>query len=288
MAAKRPLGFSTLRMAATLLLVLVLPCHGGVKFNIGKALDKAKEIKDDKRLKQLKALLPISLDEEIELGERVAAKIQHQYGVYHHEPLERYVALVGTAVSWQGERKEIKYSYTILDSDEINAFAAPGGFVMITRGLLEEMRNEAELACVLGHETWHVEDKDEIRRVEKAQRVGILASEAISAMSDQELGEVADYCYSILEKGRSREDEFQADAEGVRFAAGVGYAPHAMSALLGRLKKEPAKTPLKKLQATHPAMGERIDMLNRQEYDGKASVLLEKRFQKNVVQVLGS
>lgn len=282
------------RFPATCILLLSLLClltrvaDAGFKINIGKAVKTVEDIKDDKRLKQLKALLPISVEEEVILGARVAAQIQNSYGIYHNDTIERYLALVGTAVAWQGSRNELTYSFTVLDSDEINAFAAPGGHVMISRGLLSAMRNEAELACVLGHELWHIEAKHEVKRVESAQRVGTLTNEALAAMTDQELDEIADHCYSILEKGRSREDELEADIRGVSLAAAVGYAPQAMIELLGRLEESPSTGPLKKLTATHPALSDRIKTLKKETFENASNTLLEERFRKHVTSNLGS
>ena len=273
--------------ATIFFLVLLVSQTFGGPFDIGKAIKKVEDIKDNKRVKQLRALLPISLEEEIELGERVAAGIQSKYGVYRNEPIERYIALVGTAVAWQGSRPELAYSFTILDTDEVNAYAAMGGFIMISRGLLSAMHNEAELAAVLGHEIWHIEAKHEIKRVETAQRTGILTSEALSAMTDQELDGVADYCYSILEKGRSRDVELEADIEGAALAAKLGYDPRALEGLLKRFRDSTKQGPLAKLHSTHPDFSDRVNTLHKQRYETNNTITLESRYRSNVLNYIG-
>jgi beta-barrel assembly-enhancing protease len=261
----------------------------GAQFDLKKLIKDAEEVKEKAEvIKEVKRFLPISTDEEVKIGKGVAARLQQTYGIHRDERVERYVALVGTAVSWQGERKEIAYSFTILDSDEVNAFAAPGGYVMITRGLLSRMKNEAELACVLGHEIWHVEARHEMKRVQQAQIAGTLANTALSAMSKQELIEVTDLCYTILEKGRSREVELEADVKGVGLAAQVGYAPSAMEHLLARLKREPREGPLSKLWATHPDMDERGKELRSKYGHERDGALLAGRFETTLASLHNS
>ena len=162
-----------------------------------------------------------------------------------------------------------------------------GGFVMVSRGLLSAMHNEAELASVLGHEIWHVEAKHEIKRVEAAQRTGVLASEALSAMSDEELDGIADYCYSILEKGRSRDVELEADIEGARLASKLGYYPRALEGLLKRFRDSTKRGPLEKLHATHPDFSDRVKSLSGQRYEEQGTITLESRYKTSVLNHLG-
>jgi len=262
------------------LFIIAAPVSIDAGIGFGDLIKGAEEVKKKAEVvKQVRRFFPISTEEEIEIGKGVAAKIQNKYGVFRDRPLEKYVALVGTAIAWQGDRGRIDYSFTILDTDEVNAFAAPGGFIMITLGLLKRIGNEAELGCVLGHEIWHIEARHEMKRVQKAQIAGAVAEKALSAMSKQELGEVSDLCYSVLEKGRSREVELEADSEGVRLASKVGYSTNAMEQLLRRLKEEPKDGQLKRLWATHPDMGDRIRELRSEYGNDSNGILLQGRFQ---------
>jgi len=254
------------------ILAIVTTASAFPKIDVGK-VKKARET-----LKEVKRLLPISTDEEILIGKRVASRFQETYGVYKNPAVEEYVALVGTAVSWQGSRRDVDYNFSILDTDEINAYAAPGGFIMISKGLLYRMQSEAELAAILGHEIWHVEARHEMKRVQKAQIAGTLASKALSAMSGEELTQVTDLCYDVLEKGRSKESELEADVEGARLSSRVGYTPRALVTLLERLGGEPSEGALRMLMATHPSIPERIKELRGKYGNDATGSLLEIRF----------
>lgn len=260
------------RGAAVAAAVVVTSAGAFPKIDAGK-ITKAREV-----LKEAKRLLPISTEEEIKIGTRVAARLQATYGVYKNPAVEQYLALVGTAVSWQASRRDVEYNFAILDTDEINAFAAPGGFIMVSKGLLSRMESEAELAAILGHEIWHVEARHEMKRVQQAQIAGTLASKALSAMSGEELGQVADLCYTVLEKGRSREMELEADTHGVRLASQVGYAPRALVALLERLDTGTSEQALRWLTATHPSNPDRIKELRGEYGSVTTGALLERRF----------
>ncbi len=261
-------------LIAGLGLVSCATSGGFPKVDEGK-LRKARDV-----LREVKKLLPLTTEEEITVGKQVASRLQQTYGVYRNPTLEQYVALVGTAVSWQGSRRDIEYNFTILDTDEVNAFAAPGGFILVTRGLLARMRNESELATLLGHEIWHVEARHETKRIQEAQVAGTLASKALSAMSQEELSEVVDLCYSVLEKGRSRETEMETDIEGATLARRVGYDPRSLASLLDRLDIGSSEPALKRLMATHPPMRDRVSQL-RARFGDATGALLEGRFEEH-------
>ena len=97
------------------------------------------------------ATTDIDEPEEVELGRAVSSAVGSRYTLLRDDPLTRYVALVGNAVALQSDRPDIRYYFGVLDTEEVNAFAAPGGYVFITRGTLRLMRDEATLAAVLGH-----------------------------------------------------------------------------------------------------------------------------------------
>lgn len=262
--------------AVVVFLVTTASCSALPRINVG-TIKKAKDT-----LKEVKRLLPISTEEEIAIGKRVASRLQETYGVYKNSAVEQYVALVGTAVSWQGSRREVEYNFTILETDEVNAYAAPGGFILISKGLLTRMQSEAELAAILGHEIWHVEARHEMKRVQQAQIAGTLASKALSAMSGEELTQVADLCYEVLEKGRSKESELEADVEGALLSSRVGYTPRALASLIERLGGESSENALKQLMATHPTVPDRLKELKAKYGKDAVGSLLEGRFVEHI------
>src|SRR4029079_11065040 len=124
--------------------------------------------------------LNITEDEEITIGADVSLKIRQRFGVVQDPAVHKYVTLVGTIVAQQTERPTLPWTFIVLDTDGVNAFASPGGFVHITRGALGLIKNEAELAGVLGHEITHVTHKHTVNAIKKNKAVALGASESLS------------------------------------------------------------------------------------------------------------
>ena len=118
--------------------------------------------------------LSVSLEEEIRIGQEEHAKIIARMGVYQNAELQAYIDRVGKRVAAESSREEIDYTFTILNDDMINAFALPGGFVYVTRGMLMHMNSESELAAVLGHEIAHVTEKHAFRNQNRGKAIGVL------------------------------------------------------------------------------------------------------------------
>ena len=136
-------------IVTAMLVTLASPAYaqlGGLGGALKKAADKKQAIDD----------LTIDEKEERQLGETVSTQIRQRFGVVQDPAIHKYVSLVGTAMAQQSDRPNLPWTFVVLDTDGVNAFASPGGFVHITRGALGLIRNEAELAGVLGHELAHV------------------------------------------------------------------------------------------------------------------------------------
>ncbi|HWI18636.1 MAG TPA: M48 family metalloprotease, partial [Vicinamibacterales bacterium] len=129
---------------------------GGLTKGLGIA-KKAQEVRD----------LQMTDAEEQELGKLVSERIRERYGVVQDAKVHRYVSLVGLALAQGSTRPTLPWTFIVLDTDGVNAFAAPGGYVHITRGALALIKNEAELAGVLGHEVIHITEKHTIRSMQK-------------------------------------------------------------------------------------------------------------------------
>ena len=164
---------------------------GGALRGAQRALD-AKKAFDD---------LTFTADEEHTIGEAVSQRVRARFGVVQDPAVHRYVTLVGLSLARQSSRPTLPWTFIVLDTDGVNAFASPGGFVHITRGALGLIRNEAELAGVLGHEIGHVTRKHTINALRKSQAVK-LGTEATSSRASF-LGAVATRVYeNVLEKDR--------------------------------------------------------------------------------------
>ena len=198
----------------------------------------------------------LSPADEKKLGDEEAPKAEAQFGgAYQDAKLQAYVTRVGTRIKNASELKDQPFTFTVLDSDIVNAFALPGGHVFVTRGLLALANNEAELAGVLGHETGHVTARHTAQRYDRAQlgQIGAVAAQLGGALlggylggsqgaqaGAQAAGQLGSYGAQAYVQGFSREQEFQADELGIRYLANAGYDPDAMASFLGALEANEA------------------------------------------------
>jgi predicted Zn-dependent protease len=246
-------------LAAALLLHTTLAASGGDQLGsigkIGGAVKKANEVRD----------IQVTDAEEQQLGAAVSEKIRARYGVVQDAAVHRYVALVGNALAAASTRPALAWNVIVLDTDGVNAFAAPGGYIHITRGALALIQDEAELAGVLGHEIIHVTEKHTIKSMQKSKAVQMGASETLSSSSALLERAVTATYDNIVEKGFGREEENDSDERGLALANGLGYAPGGLGAFLTRLKdRNKDATEKRGLFASHPEMQSRLDNLNKE------------------------
>jgi predicted Zn-dependent protease len=206
--------------------------------------------------------------EEKTLGEQVSTKLRTRFGVMQDPALTKYVTLVGTVVAQASSRPALDWKFIVLDTDGVNAYAAPGGFVHITRGLLGLMKNESELAGVLGHEITHVADKHTIRAIQKGKGMDMGADLAGNKMSTRAdfLTNVSNKLFQHLYAGEwSRGDEEDADKVGIRDANKAGYAPNGLASALQKVADR--NTNMKEpngMFASHPVIKDRIASITKE------------------------
>ncbi len=188
-----------------------------------------------------------------------ALKIRTRFGVVQDAAVHKYVTLVGTTLTDQSTRAKLPWTFIVLDTDGVNAFAAPGGFVHITRGALALIKSEAELAGVLGHEIAHVAQKHTVNAIRKA-RAYRSAPARRSSNRGAFLGALANRAYDmVLENSFDRGDELDADKEGILLVQKAGYAGTGLSEFLARLaERNKAQAEKNGLFASHPETQERI------------------------------
>ena len=196
--------------------------------------------------------------EEQQLGAEISAKLRDKYGVVQDRAVHKYVTLVGTVLSSASTRPNLQWTFVVLDTDGVNAFAAPGGFIHITRGALALVQSEAELAGVLGHEVGHVTLKHTVNAIKKAKATEMGTQ---AASRSEFLQQVANKAYEVLlENNWDRTDENAADKVGLGLANKAGYAPAALSAFLTKLsERNKGLTERSGIFASHPAMTARLD-----------------------------
>ena len=239
--------------------VALLIALSGVEAGAGQLGQLGKVTEGVKKVGELRDL-QVTDAEEQQLGQDVSARIRERYGVVQSAPVHRYVSLVGRTIAAASSRPALPWTFIVLDTDGVNAFAAPGGYVHITRGALALMQDEAELAGVLAHEIVHITGKHTIRSMQKTKAVQMGASETLSGNAALLDRVVAATYESIVERGFGREDERESDAAGVALISRVGYQPAALGTFLARLKERNASSRERRgLFASHPDMQSRLD-----------------------------
>ena len=235
-----------------------------------------------KRAQQFKEL-QITDEEEQKLGAAVSEKVRARYGVVQDPAVHRYVSLVGTVLAQASSRPNIPYRFIVLDTDGVNAFAAPGGYIHITRGALGLISNEAELADVIAHELIHVTNKHTIKAIRKGKLVQIGADETIGDRAV--FNKLVDKTSELVLAGFGRAEELESDRDGLRLANQVGYDPKGLGAFLTRLTQRNKSASEKQgLFASHPEMQERLDRIAKQIADEKltSSATIEARYRRFV------
>lgn len=183
----------------------------------------------------------MSEEAEIEMGRKAAPEVIKEFGRYDREELQAYVQRVGEKLAAQSHRANLVYRFTVLDSTDVNAFALPGGYIYITRGLLAYLNSEAQLAAVLGHEIGHVTARHSVQQQSAAQAADIgftLGSILFPELANQGAQQLFNTLGSALLSGYGREHELEADRLGAQYMAKTGYDPHEIIAVIGVLKDQ--------------------------------------------------
>ena len=213
-------------------------------------------------------LVFMSESQEAELGRQADAQIRGEMGVYDDDALQEYVAAIGAELAAVSHRPDLPWQFAVIDSPVVNAFAVPGGYVYLTRGLLAYLNDEAELAGVLGHEIGHVTARHSVQAYSRAAgaQMGLLLGQIfVPAMRPRYgspgLGDAAGQGLGLLFLKFGRDDERQADRLGAEYAAASGWDPHGvgdMLATLGRIADTTDRRGTPNWLATHPEPADRV------------------------------
>ncbi len=253
---------------------------------------------------------------ELNVGRNMAGRLLQHFGTYEEEKALRYLNTVGQLVVQNSPYSERRFVFGILDTSTVNAFAIPGGYVLVTRGALEQAESEAELAAILGHEIAHIgkkhvydtmlkrmdEDKEE-KEKERAERPdAIKARERPRADKNEVADTLAKYLGGaagsqinilsaiskglgvLLEEGLDPDLEYEADEAGLQYAIAAGYEPRAGLAYYKRILKEKESKSMAVLNKTHPSVDSRIEKLETKigeiAPEGYHGALGKKRYMK--------
>lgn len=224
-----------------------------------------------------KSFAEITEGEEYYIGRAVAALILSRYPVYDNKTVTTYINRIGQAVAIHSERPEIYagYHFLVLNTDEVNALSAPGGFIFITKGLLKRCRNEEMIANILSHEVGHVSAKHGLQSIKKsrlmdafsvigetaARRFGSEEVAKLTSLFEEALGDITE---KLIERGYDRKYEYEADKLGVNSAAITGYDPNGMAAFLQTMVDDSAGQADKGWFKTHPSAKDRLGKVTEQ------------------------
>jgi len=273
-----------------------VPAHAQIG-NFLRGLDVNKAIDVTKKVAE--ANKEFSQEDEIQLGNGLAAGLLGAAPLHKNEQMQRYVNRVGRWIAAHSERADLPWTFGVIDKETINAFAMPGGTVMISYGLLKRLQSESELAGVLGHEIAHVVQKHQLKAIQSGQW-GDIATTVGTEVVDQKLagrGAVGQavrlsglgqkgvelLTNGFLLKPLDRSLEYEADRMGVVLAARAGYDPYGFVGVLQMLAQV-KETDEGGILATHPSAAERIAELEKvvPQLEKYAGQVVDARFRQNV------
>jgi predicted Zn-dependent protease len=248
-----------MRLLVLVLAAVALPAQAQFNFDINRIINSVQNVG--------KATQEIDQKQEIEIGQDMAARLLGAAPLVDNAPLQRYVNNVGRWLASQSERPDLPWQFGVLDAPQLNAFAVPGGTIFLTRGLVQSMKSEAELAGVLAHEIVHVVKKHHLKAIQKNAQAS-LAGDALTMALNRSGGsenreKLIGFGTEMYSRGLDKSDELDADRLGVVIAARGGYDAYGLPAVLQTLQAmNPEDSSLALMFKTHPAPAERLDALS--------------------------
>lgn len=261
------------------ILVLALGAHvaNSAAFDLGNILQLPEQNKQKKTeestqtsssqsssISPLMLLGKTSVEEEVRIGRQIAGDLLGAAPLVKDDTLQRYVNTVGRWVAQQSNRKDLVWHFGVIESEDINAFAAPGGYVFLTKGLYKRLHNEAELAGVLAHEIAHVSKKHHLELLKKSAMIGAVAQGVTKEFKggDQAVQNLIGNGAEMLARGLDKDAEFEADRIGAVFAARAGYDPWGLPTVLQDMAAiNTNDNRLALLYKTHPTAADRVARL---------------------------
>ena len=229
------------------------------QFNLNRLIDAARNLGQ--------ASTDFDEKQEIDIGRDIASTLLGAAPLVPNEAMQRYVNHIGRWLASQTERPDLPWQFGVLDAPQVNAFAAPGGYIFITRGLLARMTSEAELAGVLAHEIVHVLRKHHLAAIQKNARTGLAADALSLALRDRNSAvrdKLVSFGTEMYARGLDKSDELEADRLGIVIAARAGYDAYGLPGVLQMLQAmNPEDSGLALMFKTHPAPAERLGAIEK-------------------------
>lgn len=263
---------------------VITPQQGQSLIKVGQAADKT--------------FSDITPEQEYFIGRAVGATIVSKFKVYDQARATEYINLLGQGLAMASTKPETfgGYHFLILDSDEINAFAAPGGFIFLSRGMLRLCKSEDDVAAVLAHEIGHVELQHALRAIKGSRLTSALTTlavegaksfggEQLAQLTEAFEGSIGDITGTLMNSGYARKQEYQADASAVRILKAMGYDPLALARVLNEMQQH-LKPDGHDFAATHPPPQDRVKDVEKLAGDVAAGTMPAAR-QKRFARALG-
>jgi len=207
-----------------------------------------------------------STDKEIQIGRSIIKQVEEEYKLVDDPLIQKRVQDIGQKIASVCDRKEIDYSFKVLNDEEVNAFSLPGGFVYVNKGLIDKVGNDDELACILGHEVAHIVARHSIKKLQAIMGYSILRVLVAVVPESGQVGNAADIAFTEIILGYGRDDELLADQLASRYAKLAGYNPRGMIDFLEKLQEINRRKPLrpKTYFKTHPYVPDRIRVVKQE------------------------
>ncbi len=201
-----------------------------------------------------------STDKEVQIGKAIAKEVGLKYKYVDDPLVQERLENIGKKIVKVCDRKDIDYTFKVLDDDEINAVSLPGGYVYVNKGLIEKVANDDELAAVVAHEVAHIVARHSIKKLQAMMGYSLLRMATATLPGTQDVGTTADVAFLQLMLGYSREDELLADELSTRYIKLAGYNPRGMIYFLLKLQEINRRKPLREKNyfKTHPYVPDRI------------------------------
>lgn len=221
----------------------------------------------------------ISTQQEVQLGRQYAAEINRQLPIVQNSQIHGYINQLGEGIARRVDPRGLDYTFYVVNAKGVNAFAVPGGYIYVNRGLIERAANESELAGVLAHEIAHVVERHSVEQLQKAQNANLMASVLYGVLLQRPPSGVEQVGLQVggsaIFAGYSRDAERESDVEGVKYLVATGIDPRGMPSFFRKLMEERQRSPstVEQWFSTHPLTEERIQLVEQQINSYPASTL---------------
>ena len=234
----------------------------------------------------------VSPTQDVEIGKKYAPEIEKQLGgKIKSDVITQYVNSIGQKVARVSHDKDLKFTFTAVNDASMNALALPGGYIFITRGMLEKLNNESQLAGILAHEALHVTARHSAAAMSQQIGMGILMTAAMTQTSSGAAARAANLTTQLIGLKYSRENEKEADRYGMDYMVKAGYSPNGMVETMQILAEESTQRPVE-FFSTHPNPENRVGLLKRHigkrgyDYNYQGLKVGPKQYKENMLDIL--